>query len=673
MAVYHSLFKNAIWHVCLYFVFAWPPLAGQAQPKLRIASIFNSHAVLQQQQPVPVWGWSEPGDKVTIRLGKWITSAIAGQDGKWKGVLAPMHAGGPYEMVVSNNTDKLTFTDIWLGEVWLCSGQSNMEWKLSQAHNYSTEKTKSDFPQIRQYYVPHEVALQPHNGTGNGTWSICTPENAGAFTAVGYFFAKAIHEKLKVPVGIIHASWGGSQIEGWISRNAMLESEVLGWYARQIPATWAAADSLQDKKLRQQLLGHQLPVTPAHEQLYTQPDYQFKGWQPSQSAIGQWDWKGIWAFRGTGYMARQVQVPKQMTEVETELGLAIQDNYNEVYANGVLIYAGIQKGPRKIIVPAHTWKEGTNTLVLKNKPMQDPAWFGPGIMGNAADMYLRSQNNQIPLDLDWKLMPSFATPHFYEHNSNNVGTSIFNAMIAPLVPYALKGVLWYQGESNAERAFEYRHSLPLLIQDWRKQWSDSIGFYIAQLSSYGANHSANAGSWWAELREAQAMATQLPHTGMAITLDAGDAHDIHPTNKEIVGQRLALAALHQTYGHALPYSGPVYDAVEMKPGRAILHFQHTFGGLEAKGKYPYLLGFEIAGADSVFHFARANIEGDKVMVFGNNNEVPLAVRYAWSDAPIDANLYNAAGLPAGSFRTDNWPAITRYNTYESTLKKLSKK
>jgi sialate O-acetylesterase len=267
-------------------------------------------------------------------------------------------------------------------------------------------------------------------------------------------------------------------------------------------------------------------------------------------------------------------------------------------------------------------------------------------------------------------MPSFASPHEYTHNSNNVGTSIYNAMIAPLVPYTMQGVLWYQGETNAGRAYEYRQTMPLLINDWRRIWKDSLGFYITQLSSYGDDKNANEGSLWAELREAQTMATSLPGTGIAVTTDVGNPNDIHPTNKMTVGKRLALAALHTTYKKDIPYSGPALQQVRYEKGQAILTFTHTDGGLVAMGKYPYLKGFEVAGEDKIFYYAKAEIDGDKVIVYHPKGVTPASVRYAWSDAPIDANLYNGAGLPAGTFRTDDWPALSREAKYESILKSI---
>jgi sialate O-acetylesterase len=641
--------------------------SGIAQ--LSLPPMFSDHAVLQRDKPVPVWGSAAPNAKVTVTLAGNPFTVKADRNGLWRVSLPSMPAGGPYTLMVASGKQQVSFADIWLGEVWLCSGQSNMEWRLEQAHNYAEEKPNSNLPMIRQFYVDHEVALQPKTVLEKGDWKVCTPETSGGFTAVGYFFAKEIQKELNVAVGLIHSSWGGSQIEGWLSKEAMMWSPELSWYANILPQTWAAADSLQDYKLRMQFFGKDFQPTATTEAAYTQPGYDFSKWQYGDYVIGQWDWKGIWAFRGSGYMARVINVSAEMAKGETILGLGIQDNFNQIYLNGKLLYEGIKKGTRTWTFPPNTFNAGENKLVIRFRPMIDPAWFGPGVTGNPADFYLKGSNQQISLVNEWRMMPGFADAHSYAHSSNNIGTSIYNAMIAPLVPYGMQGILWYQGETNAGRSYQYRHSMPLLIYDWRRQWKDTLRFYQVQLSSFGRNQSSNEGSGWAELREAQFMAGQLHKTGLVVTTDVGNANDIHPTNKLDVGKRLALVALKDTYGKEVVYSGPIFTGVSFQPGKAILSFKHTDGGLMAKGKYPYVIGFEIAGTDKKFTYARAEISGDKIIVYGTGNEVPASVRYAWSDAPVDANLYNGVGLPAFPFRTDDWPGITKNAVYEEVLKK----
>jgi sialate O-acetylesterase len=286
-------------------------------------------------------------------------------------------------------------------------------------------------------------------------------------------------------------------------------------------------------------------------------------------------------------------------------------------------------------------------------------WYGLGLLGSLDDLFVSNETQKIQLEgTDWKLMPSFAEPHTFAHSSNNVGTSIYNSMISPLIPFSIAGALWYQGESNAGRAFQYRKTFPLLIQDWRKHWKDEFPFYFVQLATYGSDQNSNQGSNWAELREAQTMTLQLPKTGMAVTTDIGNPKDIHPTNKQDVGKRLAAIALKETYNQSVMPSGPLYESIRFDNQKAVISFKYAEKGLMIKDRYGYLKGFEIAGEDHVFHYAKGEIQGDKVVVFHPKGMKPTAVRYAWSDAPEDANLFNTEGYPASPFRTDNWKGVT---------------
>jgi sialate O-acetylesterase len=290
-------------------------------------------------------------------------------------------------------------------------------------------------------------------------------------------------------------------------------------------------------------------------------------------------------------------------------------------------------------------------------------------MGSETDLYVSSPTQKISLaDDQWRLMPSFAEPHTFAHSSNNVGTTIYNAMIAPLIPYGIRGALWYQGESNAGRSYQYRHSFPLMIEDWRKRWKEDFPFYFVQLSSYGADRSSNEGSGWAELREAQTMTLRLPNTGMAVTTDIGDPNDIHPRNKQDVGKRLAANALHFVYAQTDVYSGPVFESMRIgerfSEDYAVIRF-NTNRPLMVQDKYGYLKGFEIAGEDRVFYYAKAEIHGpNEVIVRHPKQQTPVAVRYAWSDAPAEANLFHTGGFPACPFRTDDWEGVTVKGKFE---------
>ncbi|GAA4447628.1 sialate O-acetylesterase [Nibrella saemangeumensis] len=633
--------------------------------QVKLARIFSDQVVLQRQQPIPVWGWAKPNEKVSVTLAGQTQSGKAGADGKWLVRFSPLEAGGPHQLTATAKSGKAEAGDILIGEVWLCSGQSNMEWPVKAADNYQAEKKNANFPQIRHFNVAHDLALTPQADLTKGEWKVCSPETVGDFTAIGFFFARELVQKLNVPVGLLHSSWGGSQVEGWISKEGMMSNDELRPVAQQLSTNWQQADSIVDYKLRKQLLKgvDNLYLTAADEQKYLDPAYDFSTWRTADP-FGQWDWKGMQGFRGQGYIARQIEIPADMVARQTTLGLAENDSRNEIYINGKKVYEGTETGSRKITLPANTWKAGQNQMVVKYGNAVKLPWFGLGLMGSPNDLYVADGTQRISLAGNWRMMPAFAEKHEYSRFMNNVATSIYNAMIAPLVPFAIRGTLWYQGESNAGRAYQYRQSFPLLIQDWRNKWgtngrTSDFSFYFVQLSSYGGNQSSNQGSGWAELREAQTMTLQVPKTGMAVTTDVGNPKDIHPTNKQDVGHRLAVIALKQDYGQNIPYSSPMYEGVSFQGDKAFISFKHADGGLMVKDKYGYLKGFEIAGDDKVFYYAKAEIQGDKVVVSHLKVPKPVAVRYAWTDSPDEANLYNGAGFPANPFRTDTWPEVTR--------------
>jgi len=657
-----------IMKIRVFFLFLCLLTTFSAMAQLRFARLFSDHAVLQRQKAIPVWGWASPGEAVTVYLNgalSQLQQTTADSNGKWEVQFSALEAGGPYTLGITGASGKQECKDVMIGDVWLCSGQSNMEWSVAQANNYKQERKNANFPKIRHFRVEHAVSLSPVDDLEKGEWEICSPENVGDFTAIGFFFAREVFQQTDIPVGILHSSWGGSQVESWISKEAMLASDVLRPYGENFPQTWEEADFRLERSIKKKLFGNpDANPTPEDEKRYVQPDYDWSGWLTADP-MWQWDWKGVWAWRGNGYMGKIVDIPGEMTGRETTLGLADNYNYNEIYINGKLVALGLYKGTRKILIPPNTWKPGPNKLMVKMHQTIDPEWFGLGLMGSENDLFVRAETQNISLaGNDWKLMPAFAEPHTFAHSSNNVGVAIYNAMIAPLIPYGIRGALWYQGESNAGRAYEYRHSFPLMIQDWRKRWNDEFPFYFVQLSSYGAYQNSNEGSDWAELREAQTLTLQLPQTGMAVTTDIGDPKDIHPTNKQDVGKRLAAIALKNVYQKDLLHSGPMLDAAQFEKDRAVLRFQFSGSGLVAKDKFGYLKGFEIAGDDRVFHYAKASIDGDRIIVQHPKGLRPVSVRYAWANAPVDANLFNAEGFPACPFRTDDWEGVTVRGRFE---------
>ncbi len=511
MKLTYPLMKGAIAllvGLCLHTGSLGTALAQNAD-KPFVSTMFSSNMVLQRGISDPVWGWTTPGTKVTVSIGSQSVSGVAGADGKWMVKLKPLPVGGPYTLTVKDNgkgSDAAqTFENVLVGDVWICSGQSNMEMGIGNVNNAKDEIAAADYPQIRLFTVPKKVAYTPQTNQERrdkdlmGQWSVCTPQTVGTggwngFSAVGYFFGRQLFLDEKVPIGLIHTSWGGTIAEAWTSADA----------------------------------------------LDTMPDF---------------------------------------------------------------------------------------------KPTVD------------------------------KLVEMKANPaNGKQDNNPNVVTVLYDGMIAPVLPYGIKGAIWYQGESNAGRAYQYRTLLPTMITDWRNRWGvGTFPFFIVQLANWQASTPDPREDAWAELREAQSLtAKNLPKTGIAVTIDIGDAADIHPKDKQTVGKRLALNAEALAYGQKVEYAGPVYKRMSKADGgKAIkLAFDHLGGGLVAKGEK--LTGFAIAGADKKFVWADAKIVGDTIVVSSPQVPQPEAVRYAWHINPV-CNLYNKAGLPASPFRTDDWPGITVNN------------
>ncbi|MEI8075037.1 MAG: sialate O-acetylesterase [Bacteroidota bacterium] len=631
-----------------------------ANAQLSITKLFGDHMVLQRNKPIPVWGWAAKNENIEVSLNKVALHAKSDANGKWMVRFPAMKEGGPYELQVSNTQQRIQLKDIMLGEVWLCSGQSNMEFAMRDALHYASSINTVNQYDIRQFLVPNEVSLQPKESISGANWMKADAESLGYFTAVGYSFAKELASQLHVTIGLIKDSWGGSQIEGWISRDAMMGSDEFRDYAVAFPENWIQADSMLLKNLQKKLStkNNRIPNT-ALPFLLNNDTTAFEGWL-SYAPPSQWDWQGIWAFRGAGFMERTLTVALNEVSKSSLLSLGDNDGAFQLYINGKLIKEGRGKNSRLFQLPANTWKEGRNILLIHQEKQEEPAWFGNGFIGEPGTLFLKFDGvAQSLAGNGWKMMPDFSMPWNYIHAQNNAGAIIYNAMIHPIIPFAIQGVLWYQGESNAERAYQYRKSFPLLIESWRKAWQEELPFYFVQLSSYGKFPNSNQGSEWAELREAQTRALKLANTGMAVTIDLGNPDNVHPRNKEDVGKRLAANALAKTYHLPIKiYEGPSFESVEFKNPSAILSFDKIGKGWLVKDQYGYIKGFEIAGADKKFFFAQARIENDKIVVWNSNVKDPQAVRYGWTDSPIDANLYNLDGFPASPFRTDSWKGIT---------------
>lgn len=650
--------KRLAWLVLLL------PVSLSAQ--LKVANVFGDHMVLQRNKPIKVWGWNTANEKVEVQLGNETVSTKTNKDGTWE-LFLPERAASNSALVlkVKDTNEEVDFEDVLVGEVWLCSGQSNMEFKVRQVIDAEDEIAAANHPQIRHITIPRAVSFQPERDFEDQEWKICNSENVGDFTAVGYFFARKIQKELGVPVGLVHSSWGGSMVETWISKEALLNDVLLQDYAKNMPDNWEDNTKAMDKRLIHHFYGDEsVDVEGIDESSYLRPDYDFSKWIDIWP-IGSWDWKGVPAYRGTVYLEKDFEISNVDDDKPYRISFGEMSGDMAFYLNGRMVNRAYYTHKVEFEIAPGYLKEGKNSLLVQTSP--NHTWGTPyvGLAGKVDSFYVDANPKRIPLmDTQWKARPSWLTPHYYTKWMNNDATLCYNAMIAPLVGLGMRGVLWYQGESNASRAKEYKHTFPLLIQDWRKQWKEDFPFLWVQLASYGPFNDSNSGSPWAELREAQHETLELPSTGEAVTIDIGNPKDIHPKNKQDVGMRLALSALSMTYGKPNVGSGPTYKDMKVESGQAYVYFENVGRGLIAKGKYAYLEGFEIAGKDQKFYFAKAEImAGGIVKVYNENVPNPVAVRYAWSDSPIEANLYNLEDLPASPFRTDNWAMVTDLNSF----------
>ncbi|MGZ3929402.1 MAG: sialate O-acetylesterase [Mucilaginibacter sp.] len=639
----------------------------QGRAQLTPAKLFGDHMVLQRNQEVPVWGWTAKKAKVTVSFNGQSMSAKADEEGNWKMILKPMAAGGPYSMRISSGKEHIVYNDITLGEVWLCGGQSNMEFQLKNALGFRAEQKIAAQMPIRQFKVPNKMSLTPDKDLSGGQWTKSDTNTVGDFTAVGYFFAKKLAAKLHVTVGLIYSNWGGTQVEDWISKEAMLNAPELSAAAKELPVTMDEVMKRADKLLRKGTYQNNEPVYYTAEQLANEPISFFDSWQKG-NAPGSWEWQGkTYSYRGQGFMQRTIKLDSVYAGRKSTLRLGYTDADLAIYIDGKLVNKGALSGNYELELPAGTWKSGDNSLLIDLiSGQKNPSWFGLGLAGQGNDIYVRFNDTTVNLaDDHWRDMPDLGKPYHFDFLPNNTAFTLYNAMIHPLIPFAMSGVIWYQGEANTERAYQYRTSFPLMITDWRSKWKKEFPFLFVQLASFGGMQSSDQGSDWAELREAQTLTLQLPNTGMAVTTDISEPNNIHPRDKADVGLRLADKALSLVY-HLPGFSeSPLFSSADFTGSYATVKFTHADSGLMVKNKYGYVIGFELAGADHKFYYAQASIiDGNKVKVWCDKVPQPVTVRYGWTNAPIDANLFNKEGFPVSPFRSDNWKGVTEGKKFE---------
>ena len=639
-------------------------LTGTTIAQPRLSKIFGDSMVLQRNAPLRIWGWASPAENITIQFHNQNKSVQANASGAWEAVLAAEPAGGPYRLQVKGKTT-IALQGILMGDLWVCSGQSNMEMPVNSGWgkvvNAEEEVASASYPAIRLFTVEKNIEGQPVDDIKGGKWETCSPQSVAAFSAVGYFFGRTLHQELKVPIGLISSNWGGTNIESWIS-NAGFRSEPYYKELVELAPVQSTAEmnAKREKKLQEYLKTVQLDKIDLSDlSQWPQAEYDDSKWNTMKAPLLWENQQPSINIDGLVWMRKEVMIDEADAGKPAVLKLAMIDDNDVTYVNGIKV-GGITgyNVPRVYNINAGVLKKGKNVIVVR---VEDTGGGG-GIYGEPTDCSLTIEGKTLSLAGDWKYRAEkMIVPG---PGPNDYPSILYNAMIHPIEKLSVKGAIWYQGEANAGRAVEYRKAMPLLINDWRKRFQQpNMPFYYVQLTSFNsANGNSNDGSTWAELREAQTMATSLPNTGMAVTIDIGDPKDIHPRNKQDVGKRLAALALQKTYGISKIASGPVYKSMQVQGNKAVVQFTGVGKGLMTK--QDVIAGFEIAGADQRFYPAKATIAGTTVVLSADEVANPVAVRYAWADDDSNANLFNKEGFPAAPFRTDNWKAKTEGVKYK---------
>jgi sialate O-acetylesterase len=637
--------KNLIFFILLISV----AIFGQ----VRLPKLISDGMVLQRDTNVRIWGWASSGEKITIHFINSTYQATADKNGDWQVTLSDLKAGGPYNMQI-DGSNSITIKDILVGDVWVCSGQSNMEVTLGSVRDlYKDEIDHLNNPNIRQFFTfPRPDFNERQEDYRFGRWENADTKNARSFTAVGYFFAKYLYEKYKIPIGLIHVSMGGSSAEAWISEESIksfpiyyeeLQKFQKPGYLEEIRKQDDERVGKWNKMLRENDEGLKVP-----QQTWFDPELNTSDWDTTHIP-GYWTDTKLGNMNGVVWFRKKINIPPGMIGKPAVIKLGRIFDCDTVFINGKFVgTTGSQYAPREYKIPENLLKEGLNTIVIRDISYIRHGGFVPG-----KEYEIAVDDQKINLEGEWKYkIGAVAEPLEDRLFTGKIPSGLFNGGVAPMLNYRIKGVVWYQGESNTSRAFEHYDLFKLLIKDWRQNWHEgNFPFLYVQLPNFVEVNPEDTKYDWAYFRESQLKALAIPNTGMAVTIDVGEYNDIHPKNKKPVGYRLALAAEKVAYGEKnVVYSGPIYKSMKIEGNKIILSFANTGSGLVAKdgGKLKW---FEICGIDDEFYPAEAKIVNNTVVVSSDKVKSPAAVRYAWANNPEGANLYNKEGLPASPFRT----------------------
>jgi len=625
--------------------------------QLKLPSFFSDNMVMQQQKTNRIWGWANPGELVSVEFNKNTYKSFANDKGEWQVFTEPANAGSAGSMTVKSGNQKIQFNNILLGEVWVCSGQSNMEWKMNMLGNTYTDEIKSaENDQIRFVVFNKSFSNTPqHNVTLEKKWSTINPANTGDCSAVAYWYAKKLYQELKVPIGLVITAWGGTPAEAWTS------FEGLSAFPNY---TNTFVEKIQPLKLNDINRQTQLLLEKFQQSIlqsaglmkeFIKPEFDDSKW-PEMYLPKHWELQGFPNMDGIVAYRVHFQLTDAQIKDDAVLNLPAIDDKDSTFINGVLVGTNGQwDALRKYKVPLGVLRSGDNVLVIKVQ--DDGGGGGIDALDDRFNLVINQQTIPLKGNAKYTIIAAKEDAVGGIGNIQNQPAVLFNGMIAPILPLSFRGAIWYQGESNADnkdRSVEYNTLFPAMIKDWRNQFTQGdFPFLFVQLSSFGPLKNEPAESNWALLREAQTNTLQLSNTGMAVTIDVGNPQNIHPVLKKEVGDRLAAIALKSTYHtNSLIASGPYFKSAQFNKNQVILSFTNADNGLSIKGKS--LKHFAIAGADKKFIWSDATIQGNKIIVTHKTIAQPKAIRYAWSDSPINANLFNKEGYPAVPFRTDNW-------------------
>lgn len=634
---------------------------------IKLPRVIGDGMVVQRGGTFTLWGWADPGERINIKVLKQQRLIKADKDGKWRAAFKSLPVGGPYEIrLVGKNT--IVLNNVLSGDVWLASGQSNMEWPLQPpeggrpVNNAEQEVATANFPNIRLFNVEHAIATSPQADVNADGWDAVTPQAIEEFSAVAYLFGRELHQQHQIPVGIIGSNWGGTVAEAWTSESGLRQLPDFINDLEQVTAPDAFSNFIKHKEMVKEWEHKYASVDRgmvANQAVWAKPSLDTSDWAKMNTT--SWPVEELEGYSGTVWYQKEINISSDQVGRPLHLHFSRIIGSDTVYFNGREIGSSEDwQAIRHYKVPSELVKTGRNLITVRATGIKLNGKGYVGISGQASDIYAQIGKEIVPLSGAWRYKPSvdlstYPKPVFLS-NQPNVPTILYNGMIAPLVSYTIKGVIWYQGESNAKdhnRSAQYRTLFPALIKDWRQQWGYDFPFLFVQLAGFGSDKPEPAEYPWADLREAQTMALALPKTGMAVAVDIGEEHDIHPGNKQDVAHRLFLAAQKVAYGERTVHSGPMFESMNVEGNKIRIRFSETGSGLSIKGND--IFGFSVADKNNKFVWAKAVLDGNDILVFNQAVSNPVAARYNWGNTP-KGNVYNKEGLPMVPFRTDN-PAI----------------